>query len=289
MLRSIKDLERYKVGATDGDLGSVADFLFDDTSWIVRYLIADTGGVLGERKALIAPIAFREIDYSADRFRLALSMAKIRKGPSVNMDLPVSRQSEREYCDYYGYPSSWRESHPDAPTQDAHLRSASEINGYHLEATDGSIGHVRDLVVDDETWLVSYMVVATTNWWPSKSVLISPRWATRISWHDRRIDVAMTRGEIRSSPEWSATYPVDRAYAEELSRHYAGIPGWASRDRSIPPTPLRTRASSAPANDAAVKNDAVERGNAWAAAHEESQIRAADEAVIEDARNGRMP
>ena len=271
MLRSMKELERYKVSATDGDLGSVDNFLVEDTSWAVRYLVMDTGGPLGGRRVLIPQLAFREVDYSARRFRLALSRTKIQESPSINLDLPVSRQVEREHHQYYGYVPYWgtgagpvgphdpddtaktppaSPGEPNERPSDTHLQSAKEVTGYHVEGTDGSIGHVRDLVVDDETWGVHYLVLATANWWPSKGVLISPAWAKRVSWPERKVYVGMTREAIRASPVWSATYPVAAAYAEELYRHYAGTPGWIARDRSFGPKLMHAQSSPKPSSDA---------------------------------------
>ena len=293
MLRSLKDLERYKVSATDGDVGHVANFLFDDLGWAVRYLVVDTGGFLGGLRVLITPVAFREADYSAKRFHLALTVAKIKNSPSVDLDLPVSRQYEAEYSGYYGYPYYWgdlsRSGHdrhsggttprvsgaaPDRsgqPPSDAHLRSAKDVTGYHIEATDGSVGHIKDFLVDGETWKIRYLVIATANWWPGKSVLIAPQWATRTSWADRTVQVGMSRAAIKGSPEWSPTQPVAAAYEEELHKHYAGIPGWRARDRGLAAADLENRT------------------NADVARREEEQVRAADAAVVRDSREGRMP
>jgi hypothetical protein len=261
MLRSLKDLEQYKVSATDGDIGSVANFLMDDESWTVRYLVVATGGFFDTREVLITPISFREVDFSAKRFRLRIAKVKVKNSPSVNLDLPVSQQYEREFYAYYDYPYYWgyggvwgmggypgamasgaydrSPDRPGEPPPDRHLRSAKDVTGYHIEATDGSIGHVEDFVVDDETWEVGYMVVATTNWWPGKNVLIAPEWATRISWVDRKIYVGMTRDAIRGGPEWSATFPVEPSYAQALSIHYGGIPGWSAPSRGLETSPLR--------------------------------------------------
>jgi hypothetical protein len=303
MLRSLKDLERYKVSATDGDIGSVADFLMDDRRWVIRYLVVDTGGFLGGRRVLITPMAFRQADYSASRFRLKLTMDKVKNSPSANLDLPVSRQYERLYTNYYGYPYYWEYgglwgrgrspggvasdapdlplNPPGEPPSDAHLRSAKSVTGHHMEATDGSIGHVKDFIIDDETWAVRYMVIATSNWWPGKSVLIAPEWTTRISWLDRKVYLAMTRDAVRSSPEWSATYPVERDYEAQLYRHYAGIPGWAACDRSLEKV-------NPPTADQVLAN-ATEMRDAWVARHEEEQLRSADAAVVGAAREARMP
>jgi hypothetical protein len=255
MLRSAKILEHFRVNATDGDIGSVVNFLMDDASWTVRYLVVDTGGFLGGRQVLISPISFGEVDYSASRFRLTLTMDKVRNSPSVNLDRAVSRQHEQEYYGYYGYPNYWgygglwgmgnfpgamavgaypeSRSRPGEPPGDVHLRSAKDVTGYHIEATDGSIGHIKDFILDDETWEVRYVVVGTTNWWPGKSVLVAPQWATRISWLDRKMYLGMARDAIKSSPEWTGSFPIAREYEEQLHRHYGRIPGWSSRDRSF--------------------------------------------------------
>jgi hypothetical protein len=60
MLRSIKQLYGDKLGASDGEIGHVKDFYFDDQSWVVRYLVADTGNWLSGRQVLISPHAFPE-------------------------------------------------------------------------------------------------------------------------------------------------------------------------------------------------------------------------------------
>jgi sporulation protein YlmC with PRC-barrel domain len=65
---------------------------------------------------------------------------------------------------------------------DTHLRSAEELFGYRVQATDGRIGRVDDFIVDDETWDVRYLVVETSAWWFGKSVLIAPTWARRMIW-----------------------------------------------------------------------------------------------------------
>jgi sporulation protein YlmC with PRC-barrel domain len=255
MLRSLKLLEKYKVNATDGDIGHVENFLVDDVSWAVRYLVVDTGGLLDGRQVLISPISFRDVDFSGSRFRLNVRVEKVKRSPSVDLDLPVSRQHEREYFAYYGYADYWGfgglwgpggypsalisavkpapPARPGEQAADAHLRSARDVAGYQIEGTDGPIGHVQDFVVDDETWKIRYLIVRTTSWWPGKSVLVAPEWATRISWEERRVDLDMTRDTIKRSPEWSVMYPIAREYEEQLHAHYGRIPGWASRDRSL--------------------------------------------------------
>jgi hypothetical protein len=83
--------------------------------------------------------------------------------------------------------------------------------------------------------------------------------------------------------------PVEATYAEQLYRHYAGLPGWRSRDRNVLAThdQAGSQAGAAPSSRAGI--DEVACANARTAAHEQEQVRASDDAVIRDAREGRMP
>jgi hypothetical protein len=257
MFRSLKDLEEYTIGATDGDVGSVVNFLLDDERWVVRYLVAKTGGIFGGRQVLISPISFRQADWSTRRFYLALTVDKIRNSPSFDLDKPVSRQHELDHFAYYGYPRYWgyrglwgMGTHPgylaaggskDAPSHhletsnDVHLRSAKEIRGYHIEGTDAAIGHLDDFIIDDETWEVRYLVVDTRNWWLDKKVLVAPHWSNRISWTEGKVFVDLSRQEIKDSPEWNPTAPINREYETRLYDYYGRPVYWDSGDKTAPP------------------------------------------------------
>lgn len=107
MLRSISGLEGFTIGATDGTIGQVEDFYFDDRSWTVRYLVVDTGGWLSGRKVLISPISIRHLDWPNETVHVALTKSQVENSPSPETDQPVSRQREMEYYRYYGYPYYW--------------------------------------------------------------------------------------------------------------------------------------------------------------------------------------
>jgi hypothetical protein len=51
------ELEGYAIGATDGAIGHVNDFHFDDEAWVIHNLVVDTGAWLSSRKVLMAPFA----------------------------------------------------------------------------------------------------------------------------------------------------------------------------------------------------------------------------------------
>lgn len=261
MLRSLKDLERYTVSASDGDIGSVVNFLVDDERWGIRHLVVETGGFFGERRVLISPISFGKADWATHRFHVALTREKVKNSPNVDLDKPVSRQHEADYYGYYGYPYYWgypgvwgmgaypgllaargvngvpRKPQTAVAPADAHLRSASELRGYHIQGTDQEIGHLDDFIVDDETWQVRYLVIDTSNWWFGKKVLVAPHWARSISWEERVVHVDMSRDAIKNSPEWNPKAGINRKYELELHDYYGRPVYWGGP--AMPPPSAR--------------------------------------------------
>lgn len=109
---------------------------------------------------------------------------------------------------------------------DSHLRSSDAVKGYHIEAADGEIGHVSGFLIDDETWAIRYIEVATRNWWPGKKVLISPAWIDEVSWLDSNFSTHLTREAIRSAPEYDEFMIITRDYEERLHLHYGRPRYW---------------------------------------------------------------
>jgi hypothetical protein len=249
MLRSLKELERTSVTAIDGDVGSVANFLFDDDRWAVRYLVVETGTSFDERRVLISPISFRSVDWPTRVVRLGLTCHEIKNSPRVDTDKPVSRQHEQDYYRYYGYPYYWGAAglwgegwepallaqraqgesppgRPDLTGTDAHLRSVLEVSGYHVQGSDDGIGHVVDFLVDDATWAIRYLVIDTGHWWAGHKVIVAPEWATRISFDERKVFMDMTRDAIKNSPAWIEHGTVDRDYEARLHEHHGRAGYW---------------------------------------------------------------
>ena len=246
MLYNVKTLTGYKLYSLDGEIGHVKDFYFDDRHWTIRYLVAETGNWLTGRQVLISPYdlagALRlEQDISVD-----LTKKQIEASPSLDSDQPVSRQFEDDYYGYYGWPMyysgscAWgyypyvmrdrgqrRELTPREKSWDPNLRSTHAVSGYHLEATDGGVGHVADFLLDDETWAIRYLVVDTQNWWPGKKVLISPRWIEGVSWSGSKVFVKLSREAIKQAPEYIPDTLLDRDYEDRLYRHYGRKTYWA--------------------------------------------------------------
>jgi hypothetical protein len=226
MLQSIKQLYGDKLGASDGEIGHVKDFYFDDQSWTVRYLVADTGSWLPGRQVLISPHAFPE-GFRGKILCVNLTRKQIEDSPAIESHKPLSRQYEEEYHRYYGWPYYWEGGGvwgmsgfpilelppnplpgepataigPQPERADAHLRNTQAVNGYHLQATDGIIGHVCDFMMDDKSWAISQLVIKTGHRFSGKEVLIPTSQIARISFDESTVFVNLTREAVEQSPE----------------------------------------------------------------------------------------
>jgi sporulation protein YlmC with PRC-barrel domain len=278
MFRSIKDLRGFALRATDGVIGKVDDFYFDDDDWGIRYLVVETGTWLLGRKVLISPMSVGHAGWMARQLPVALTRTQVELSPDIDTRKPVSRQHEAEYSRYYGYPFYWggaglwgMGAYPgDLTTQggieedlkahgisgtpssdDCHLRSSNAVIGYHIKTTDGDIGHLEDLLVDDSTWAIRYLIVNTSNWWGGKRVLVPPQWIDNISWSEEKVSVHQTRQALQDAPPHDSTAQLDRQREHGIDKPYSR-PGY--RTVKTPRPPGRPRTMHHPASVARRRN-----------------------------------
>jgi hypothetical protein len=107
MLREGQDLLGHSVEAADGLIGTVKDLYFDDESWVIRYFVVATGPWLSGRRVLIVPASVTMPVWESKRVQVGLTKQQVRDSPGIDTNEPVSRQHEREYLRYYGYPFYW--------------------------------------------------------------------------------------------------------------------------------------------------------------------------------------
>ncbi len=104
------------------------------------------------------------------------------------------------------------------------IRSLSEITGNAIEATDGDIGHIQDVLIDTASWSVRYLIVHTSNWWAGTKVLVSPLSICGIDPVRGIIRLDVSRQKVKDSPPYDIAQTVDGGY-EELFHSYYGIRG----------------------------------------------------------------
>ena len=265
MLRSMNDFENCSINATDGDIGHVKDFYFDDLTWVIRYLIVDTGSWLSSRKVLISPMAIETPNWEDKTLSVSLTKAQVKSSPDIDTDMPVSRQHEIRTLGYYGHPLYWggaglwgAETYPNLmmtgyagaigtplleqpgaevlaaagveaekhQRDDPHLRSCQAILDYHIEATDGDIGHVQGILVDEQTWAIRYLIVNTSNWWLGHKVLIAPQWIHAVRWPDMTVSLNLTRQMVQDAPPYDESVSLEREQEIGIHAHYGHAGYW---------------------------------------------------------------
>ena len=207
MFHDLQSLTGSSVIAADGEMGSVRNFLFDDQSWTIRYLVVDVGSWLTQRAVVLAITAVEQPDWAKKTLHVNLTKEQVRNGPDVDTEKPVSRQQEIAMREYFGWPVDWLDGElgPPGPAfrtyavqskGDSHLRSVWHLTGYEVWAPEIEIGRLEGFVMDDASWHLSYLDVKAGDWLHSRSVLVPTRWVKYISWAEHRVHLERGRGHI---------------------------------------------------------------------------------------------
>jgi len=179
MDRSTRDLKRLSVYCNGREAGKVEDLWFDDEKWMTTHLVLRTGSWLASRQVIVPPDAVGDVDWQAKRIQLSSSCEELGDGSGINSAMKPGKKA-----------------------QAAGPRSATEVIGYRIQARDGEIGHVADLVISDRDWAVDALVVDTSKWPGGENLVVSPYRISRFSWKERKAYIDLDRDDILRSPEF---------------------------------------------------------------------------------------
>jgi hypothetical protein len=99
------------------------------------------------------------------------------------------------------------------------LLPVSALKRYAIEATDGPLGTVKDLLFDDATWKIRWLVIDTGSWLMGRIVVIPPSAIAKLDYERDEIRVALTKSQIEASPELSAHEPVSRQAESQVYQY----------------------------------------------------------------------
>jgi uncharacterized protein YrrD len=234
----MKALLGYHIEASDGDLGHVYDFYFDDQSWKVLYVVVDTGTFLSGRRVLLAASGLEHPNWANKTFPVNHTKEQIRNSPSISEEKPVSRQEQEALHNYFAWVPYWgpygamaqpvvapvdapNEAKPEQTREgDPHLRSLREVLNYRIHAEDGEIGHCDDFILNDDEWHMEMFVVDTRNWLPGRHVLLATEWIHRIVWNEESLEVDLPRETIKNSPEYDPREPINEEMRGKVYDYY---------------------------------------------------------------------
>lgn len=249
MLISLNQLVGYSLKANDGEIGKVKDFLFDDGAWIVRYLVADTGNWLVDRLVLVSPKSLGEAKWTEKQLTVNKTMEQIENSPKIENDKPVSKQHQNQLIESYSWPVYYSGTafgvapvgippvvqprprkinfQEDAKNNDPNLRSMNEVLHYDIEGIDGDVGHVEDLIVEDENWEIMYIVIDTLDYLPGgKKVLCAVDWIKSVDYLKSELKISLHNEDVKNSPNFNPAEPVNRQYEERLYDFYGRPKYW---------------------------------------------------------------
>lgn len=242
---NVRKLETAEVRARDGVLGRIDDFLFDDATWTVRYVVVDTGVWLAGRRVLLAPHAINGHAADTNCVSINLTQEQIRTSPEASSD-QVTREHEARLHEHYRWSVYWTPSRtpfasdalpppaaferpaPRVPPaevgRDPHLRSARHVRGYRLTATDGAIGTAEDFLLEPRGWHVAFLIVDTNGWLPGGKVLLEPHTIERVSWTEAKIFVNEERAVVKTHPPYPPEAAANGSSARGAQGHHAHPP-----------------------------------------------------------------
>jgi sporulation protein YlmC with PRC-barrel domain len=111
-LHSARDVLGYYVQAADDDVGHVEDFLVDDRTWAVRYIVVDTRNWLPGRKVVIAPGWIKTVSWDDSRVYVDLLRKEVETAPEYDPHAPLERAVESRLHEHYRRPTYWDEERP---------------------------------------------------------------------------------------------------------------------------------------------------------------------------------
>ncbi len=251
MLRNVSNLIGFRLDARDGEVGKIVDCYFDGSAWVARYAVVKTGSLLKGEKVLIPVDQLHQPDWNEKTVPVSLTVEQVANSPSVDTEKPIGRMQEERLYEHYGWQPYWLigvtpATHPEAAPLPAPgpeeasemeqekkreiersaLRSFDEVKRYQLDGSDGTVGDLHDLLVDDEDWNIRYMVIDTGSLLPGRKVLLGTAWIEEIDWAQARILVTLSVEAVKKSPEYEPSRPVTREYEELLHGHYGRPVYW---------------------------------------------------------------
>lgn len=240
MLRSIKEIIGCDIQTIEGETGKIEDIYFDTLHWRINYLVISTGSWYQGKKFLLPPEDCEaKINTDEKKIITNLSKQQIQNAPDVDAEKPVSRRHNLSLRLYYKWPIYWKNTKPEPlgtkpdkkmsisgvdnatasekETDDqSPIHSFNHVSQYRLKAIDGDIGVINDALFDEKKWSMEYIVAGTYEWLAGKEVLIHFLWVESIEWHYETVTMALSRTEIKNSPEYEKDIYCNSAHKLDI-------------------------------------------------------------------------
>ncbi|SDU18948.1 PRC-barrel domain-containing protein [Verrucomicrobium sp. GAS474] len=106
-LRSTEAVTGYRIQASDGEIGHVEDFVIDDETWAIRYLIVDTQNWWPGKKVLISPKWIERVSWNDSKVFINVPRETIKQAPEYTEEALLTRDYENGLHRHYGRQGYW--------------------------------------------------------------------------------------------------------------------------------------------------------------------------------------
>ncbi|MBI1938555.1 MAG: hypothetical protein HYS25_10580 [Ignavibacteriales bacterium] len=206
MLTNFRSISKYRVEALDGNVGNIHELLFDEQSWIVRYIVINTGNLFMKNLVLLQPEEFVSCDTDEEKFLVNLTKEEIINSPSVEA---VKKTN-------YYWPNYWVGTHltygwtPFNPYSkkiytEPGINSTHEMHVYKVKAVDEQIGSVDNFIVNTEAWYISNMIINTGfSLLPGKKISVTADNVKEINNQQNFVLLDMNAQEVKNYPGYES-------------------------------------------------------------------------------------
>jgi sporulation protein YlmC with PRC-barrel domain len=233
MMVSYKQLRGFAVQALDGAAGCVHDFVFDEKTWAIRYIVYEHGVGLLSRKSMLDPEQIHKADAEGMKLNVDATSREVNKshqsGEKVlpagkssisrtsweilfNQMAPAAQPDMLHATHRPPLPTEWLENAfgPNAQTDfETELAHASDILGYHVSSNDGKLGTVDDFIIDSSNWTVSHLVVNLAHGKNGKRILVSQEWVDWVSRKQKSISITADKQTLEACPTFMLAIPLN--------------------------------------------------------------------------------
>lgn len=204
MLRSASRILGYRLSARDGQIGRCVDLLLEPHTWLVRYVVVDAGARVPGGRVLLSLASLRKLEWTSRRWVLDGTRAELESDPGS------------------------------APA----LQSLEQLLGFGLDDSEGYVGYVEDLIVDDDSWHCRHLLINGELRLSGRRVLVPTEWLGELHPDEHRIEALVPRSRIASAAELQPGAPLSDLSVSALS---------TSRERTSAPAHPRAFSRAAPA------------------------------------------
>lgn len=198
MFHSLATLLEFPLLTTDGERRPIRSFLFDDRSWLVRYLIVDAGRWYAPRRVVIPTSEVQVPDWNNRIVPARITLDHLLSNPKAESVRPVSRQQQMAWNREFHWPD--RETYWCGPAasgrefrvegkDDPHLRRTDDLATYEIWGKDGCLGMLEGFFLRGGSWHIDYLLIRSGQW-TFREKAVSTLQVVSISWAQHRVEVA---------------------------------------------------------------------------------------------------